>query len=96
MRAMMKVHVYKHTVCAYARQMIEGTAIAAKFALGVVDGNCYYSFLDRFAMKIENQRPLEQVMHRREYGETLYEVLVEAALVDAKLAVHNPDGLRGD
>ncbi|KAK3248159.1 hypothetical protein CYMTET_42368 [Cymbomonas tetramitiformis] len=89
----MKLAVYKSTVCTYANQMIEGTDIADKFEYGVVDNNWYYGFLDRFEMRTGNQRPLELTRGKWCTADNMhkhYEVVADA-LVEAKLAVPNPD-----
>ncbi|KAK3236187.1 hypothetical protein CYMTET_53657 [Cymbomonas tetramitiformis] len=89
----MKLPVYKSTVCTYANQMIEGTSIADKFEYGVVDNNWYYGFLDRYEIRTGNQRPLELTRAKWCTSENMqkhYEVLADA-LVEAKLAVRNPD-----
>eukprot|EP00854_Cymbomonas_tetramitiformis_P031198 gene31198-39164_t len=47
----MKVPVYKHTLCAFANELIAGTEVADKFTHGIVDNNWYYGFLARYEMR---------------------------------------------
>ncbi|KAK3264333.1 hypothetical protein CYMTET_26913 [Cymbomonas tetramitiformis] len=88
-----KIPVLKQTVCTYANEMIEGTVYAEKFSHGIVDSNWYYGYLDRHGMRTGNQRPLELLRGKwctAANMETHYKVVADA-LVEAKLAVWNPD-----